>query len=173
MDSLPRLSRTFWAYLQGLDQYVDRLLELLEAERLSLLGREFTMILKYAREKEELIKKIAHGEERLSAIIRHILSQVNADQGAEGTDTLRAFKKILDFKDFIRFETWHTNYMGKREEVRARNLRNIRWAEDGLNASMELSRVLMGYRTGEDSGEKAVLYDQRGVVRDGRQSWLG
>ena len=168
MTSLPRLPRTFWAYLQGLDQYVDRLLELLEAERLSLLGREFTMILKYAREKEELIRKIAYSEERLSSIIKHILSQVNADQGADGTDTLRAFKKILDFKDFIRFETWHTNYMSKKEEVRDRNFRNIKWAEDGLNTSMELSRLLMGYGASGESGKKAVLYDHRGVVRDRR-----
>ena len=169
MDSLPRLSRTFWAYLQGLDQYVDRLLELLEAERLSLLGREFTMILKYAREKEELIRKIAYSEERLSSIIKQILNQVNANQEAEGTDTLRAFKKILDFKDFIRFETWHTNYMSKKEEVRDRNLRNIKWAEDGLNTCMELTKLLMGYGASGDPGKKAVLYDHRGVVRDRRQ----
>ena len=170
MQHLPRLSRQFWSYLYGLDQDVDQLLNLLDEERLSLLGKEFSKILQFARQKEELIKRIAYGEERLSNVIRQILKKVDWDKDLEEGGVLRAFKDILAFKDFLQFEAWYTVYMKKKEEVRKKNLRNLKWAQEGLKESIEMSKLLMG-RGGAGcpggTGRGGLFYDQNGALKDG------
>lgn len=169
---LPRLPNTFWAYLEGLDRDLERLMELLEQERLSLLNRDFKRIMAYAQGKDELLRRITGSEGRLLGIMREVLEKV--DQGTsgdlnEGIEVVRAFKKILAFKDLIRFETWHTQYIQKMKEARTMNQRNQQWAEEGLRETVELSRILMGRHQScsAKNGMSGLLYNENGKL-DGR-----
>ena len=172
MTFLPRLSHSFWAYLEGLDRNVARLLSLIERERLMLLKRDFKSIMTCAQAKDELLKRIGAGEERLLNIMREVLKKADREPAKDlddGIQVVRAFKKILDFKDLARFESWHTRYTQMMMEARLMNSRNRQWAEEGLRETIELSQILMG-RHGYCGGQlisKGLIYNENGQL-DGR-----
>ncbi|OCC15557.1 Flagellar protein FlgN [Dissulfuribacter thermophilus] len=167
MKRLPRLSHTFWAYLNGLTSDIDRLLEVLEKERISLLERQFSAIYSYAKEKENLVKKVKNGEDRLLKTVTQILTKMGVSP--KNPSIFDEFKNILDFNDFLRFEKWFLDYTHKKKEVQLKNQRNLNWAKSGLAQTIELSKILMKYprNCNTDGAAGQCLYNSRGQIREG------
>lgn len=167
MNTLPRLSSTFWAYLDRLTSELDRLIELLEEERISLLKRQFSRIHFYAREKEELAKKIKNSEDRLIVTIRQIL--IKAGINPEYSSTFNELKNCLEFQDLIRFEKWLANYRLKKAEAHAKNARNLNWAKEGLALATELSKIIMGLCKDKTlrGARDYKLYNSTGRIKEG------